>query len=108
MLPALLVLLAVSKIAPDQVGDSNSVRIECNCDLRPGTLVNSNQIGDGRTKEIVDGLPTVCIVIFFRADLPEIPSYKGQGFKTKGCYTQAGLALLLSDPNWLAWWNSQP
>ncbi len=81
-------------------------------DTRPVTLVDSRQLGDGRytdapawlTDPADAGKLTVCVVTFYGY------SVDGNNLvirRSQACYSQFGLALLLTDPIWLAWWNAQ-
>lgn len=89
----------------DQLVNVQQIRI-CNAgDTRPGTLVGSCQIADGRRVATVDGLRTVCVDHFFGVAVETGPMHV---IRTTLCYSETGLALLVSDPAWLAWWSSQP
>jgi hypothetical protein len=80
-------------------------------DTRPGTLLDTRQIDDGRyaaavtwfVNPIDDGMPTVCVVTFYRYS---IDGGTGRNVRSPACYTQYGLAKLIQDPAWLAWWNA--
>lgn len=116
LLQILLILSCVSAKAqtrprPEQLVNPQQVRIGAT-DTRPVTLVDSRQLGDGRytdapawlTDPADAGKLTVCVVTFYGHSLEA-------GLlvvvRVPACYSQFGLALLLTDPIWLAWWNAQ-
>lgn len=113
----LFVLLAVTHPHPSQIRNANQVRV-CNeppdcVDARPGTHVDRRQLQDGR---FVDPAPqafigtgdqgkrTVCLQTFLGINL----NAGGYVSACAVCFSQYGLAKLLQDPAWLAWWNAQP
>jgi hypothetical protein len=94
---------------PDQIRNPDQVRVcKYQSDTRPGTLVSGCQIRDAR--RVCDGsvfigppdtpFRTVCLAGW-------ILSPSGVERATE-VYTVPGLAQLLTDPAWLAWWNAQP
>jgi hypothetical protein len=113
-----LLLLVLTAPRPDQIRNPDQARIcatppTC-VDPRPGTLVPVQQIQDGRQKlpspawigEPADiGKPTVCIQTYIGINLGDPAGYV---LRATSCYTQLGLALLLADPSWAAWWAVQP
>lgn len=78
-------------------------------DNREGTLICFSQINDGRFVAIPSwmnapedmGKPTVCVQHVIRVTPEGIPGYN---IVSALCYTQVGLAGLLQDPSWSAWW----
>lgn len=88
-------------------------------DNRPGTLVSSAQIRDGRRKAVPAigvvwpepedaGKPTVCFQAFERLAASFDAPGSAHNVLRLRCYNQRGLQKLLEDPAWLAWWNGQP
>lgn len=102
----------------NQIRDLEQVRVPCPCDTRPGTFIHTNQLSterrkttppDGLFSDPIDQTTTVCIVIWERINYTDGPSAgTGYNFHHTFCFTQTGLAILLQDPDWLSWWNSQP
>lgn len=112
----LATLTGQTRPRPEQIRNPDQVRI-CSAspacvDPRPGTLLSIDQIQDGRQKvpepASVDpadaGKPTVCIVTYIGINLEE----GGYVLAVPVCFSQLGLAELLTDPEWAAWWSAQP
>ena len=104
-MPFLLSLvLALTQPASTQIRNPEQVRIACSCDPRPGTLISTGQLSDGRyVSTDSTGALTICIVVWERVTYED-----GTGFNYHSpvCYTQAGLSLLLTSPAWKSWWDS--
>ena len=113
MLFLLSLILALTHPTTDQIHDPEQVRISCSCDLRPGTLISSDQLSDGRyvglapdgtfTDPTDQNTLTICITVWERVTYED-----GTGFNIPSltCYTQDGLTLLLADPEWKSWWDT--
>ena len=101
---------AQTRPRPEQIVNVQQVRISG--DTRPGTLVRSSQLQDGRSVMVPGwltdpadaGKPTACVVSFYGYAIESGPLVV---LRSPACYTQVGLALLLTDPAWLSWWSAQ-
>ncbi len=102
---------------PEQIRNIEQVRIACpGCDPRPGTLVSTAQVQNGRTIQVPTGItwpdpadqgkPTVCVQVFIRVALvpPPPPTWEPHNIRQNTCYTQVNLRQLLENPEWLEWW----
>lgn len=80
-------------------------------DTRPGTHVDTRQISPVRWISIPSwmaapedtGKKTVCMDNFYGISTAGGPM---RVVRSGLCFTQLGLAKLLEDPAWLAWWNA--
>lgn len=120
MTPAAIAFLAVGLAAQtrpraDQLLNLEQIRIgNAVNDPRPGTLVPTGQIADGRYVETPNasyfgadspdvGKPTVCLVSFYRIT---VATWPGHNVRSGVCFTQYGLSQLLLKPEWRAWWDA--
>jgi hypothetical protein len=109
---------AQTVVRPEQIINVNQVRICTTCDPRPGTLLvaagsAAAQIQDGRyittpqpgffSDPADNGKPTVCLITFYRIT---IATWPGRNVRSSVCFTQFGLAQLLMDNSWMAWWTA--
>ena len=95
-------------ISPDQIRDS---QVRTNLMNVQGTRIHSSQIRDGRTKELRDGQPTICYIIFVGVLWSQFPTPVSPSpdvaMRFKMCATPLGLIEWLTIPEVAAWWAEQ-